>query len=159
VHEQFGIGREPPVWCMVAIAIIASLQNSGLVYCTSSTVYFLRNHVSLSSITSPKCSNINIIWRNFNSNSISRKLCLNRLPVGQCVGVEPVQCTRSTADFLRQETPYFIHWICGRQSVRTLTQLSTRLGAACRSIQEASTWHGPEAATHGSQGWQLTDRR
>jgi len=27
-------------------------------------------------------------------------------------------------------------WICGSQSVHTLTQLSTRLGPACRSIKK-----------------------
>jgi len=74
---------------------------------------------------------------NFSYNSALHKLCLNRLLAGQCTGVVQVQ-----VEFLRQETSNFIS-LCGRQSVRTLTQLSTRLGATCRSIQKASwyvTW-------------------
>jgi len=38
---------------------------------------------------------------------------------------------------IKEHLPSF-HWICGRQSVITLTQLNTRLGAACKNIQEAS---------------------
>jgi len=43
---------------MVAIATMASLQNSTPVYCASSTVDFLRKHMSLFSITSLKCSSV-----------------------------------------------------------------------------------------------------
>jgi len=45
---------------------------------------------------------------NFNSNSISCKLCLNRLPAGQYASVVPVHRAHSTVEFLCQETPDFI---------------------------------------------------
>jgi len=94
---------------VVAIATAAPLQNSVLVYCASSAVDFLKKHVSLFSITSLKCFNTNIIYvHNFNSNNISCKWCLNRLPVGQCASVVLVRSARSTVEFLRQETPDFI---------------------------------------------------
>jgi len=42
--------------------------------------------------------------------------------------------------------------ICGRETVDALTQIITKLWAACRSIQEATWFSSAEVATGGSQG-------
>jgi len=70
----------------------------------------------------------------------------------QCASVVPVYRARSTVEFLRHETPDFILPDLWPPISPHLDKLSTRFGVACRSIQEASSLHGPKAATGGSPG-------
>jgi len=96
-----------------------------------------------SSITLPKCSNISYHLTSTSTILIKTAFCvscvLRRLPAGQFASVVPVHGVRWTVEFLHQETRDFISLDLWPPINLHITHISTRLGAACRSIQEAST--------------------
>jgi len=96
---------------------------------------------------------------NFNSNSISRKLFLNRLPAGQCTGVVLVHRARSTVEFLHQETPDFISLDLWPPISLHINTVEYKTWGCRQEHTRGYTWHGPEAATGGSPDWLWTINR